>query len=51
MCVEALDTGDLVLFDRPCTKMGSLYGGFVCAAAKTVSGSPYDHIGVVVSEI
>lgn len=43
-----LDTGDLVLFDRPCLKMGGVFGAAVCAAAKVVGGSPFDHVGVVV---
>lgn len=43
-----LDTGDLVLFDRPCLKMGGFFGAAVCAAAKVMGGSPFDHIGVVV---
>ena len=45
---EGLDTGDLVLFDRPCLKMGGFFGAAICAAAKVVGGSPFDHIGVVV---
>lgn len=43
-----LDTGDLVLFDRPCLRMGGIFGAAVCAAAKVAGGSPFDHIGVVV---
>ena len=45
--LTGLDTGDLVLFDRPCSKMGSIIG-IVCSTAKVVGGSPFDHIGVVV---
>lgn len=45
---EGLDTGDLVLFDRPCLKMGGFFGAAVCAAAKIMGGSPFDHVGVVV---
>lgn len=47
---KGLDTGDIVLFDRPCFKMGSFVGAAVCIAAKTVSGCPFDHVGVVVSD-
>lgn len=46
-----LDTGDLVLFDRPCLKMGGFFGAAICSVAKVVGGSPYDHIGVVVSRM
>lgn len=28
--------------------MGSVFGAMICAGAKTVSGCPFDHIGVVV---
>ncbi|CAN0249236.1 unnamed protein product [Scytosiphon promiscuus] len=45
-----LDTGDLILFDRPCLKMGGFFGAAICAAAKLMSGSPFDHIGVVVKD-
>ncbi|CAN0560653.1 unnamed protein product, partial [Ectocarpus sp. 12 AP-2014] len=45
-----LDTGDLVLFDRPCLKMGGFFGAAICAAAKVVGGVPFDHIGVVVKD-
>lgn len=45
---SGLDTGDLVLFDRPCLKMGGFFGAAVCAAAKVMGSSPFDHIGVVV---
>eukprot|EP00752_Nemacystus_decipiens_P004689 g4277.t1 len=48
--LESLDTGDLVLFDRPCLKMGGFFGAAVCAAAKVMGGSPFDHIGVVVKD-
>eukprot|EP00903_Cladosiphon_okamuranus_P018581 g17104.t1 len=48
--LESLDTGDLVLFDRPCLKMGGFFGAAVCAAAKVMSGSPFDHVGVVVKD-
>lgn len=47
---SGLDTGDLILFDRPCLKMGGFFGAAICAAAKLMSGSPFDHIGVVVRE-
>ncbi|CAN0223750.1 unnamed protein product, partial [Laminaria digitata] len=46
--LTGLDTGDLVLFDRPCSKMGSVIGAIICSTAKVVGGSPFDHIGVVV---
>lgn len=48
---EGLDTGDLVLFDRPCLKMGGFFGAAICAAAKVVGGSPFDHVGVVVRSL
>ncbi|CAM9350083.1 unnamed protein product, partial [Ectocarpus sp. 4 AP-2014] len=49
-CPAGLDTGDLVLFDRPCLKMGGFFGAAICAAAKVVGGVPFDHIGVVVKD-
>ncbi|CAM9508508.1 unnamed protein product, partial [Ectocarpus fasciculatus] len=49
-CPAGLDTGDLVLFDRPCLKMGGFFGAAICAAAKMVGGVPFDHIGVVVRD-
>jgi hypothetical protein len=42
----ALDTGDIVLFDRPCFSMSPL-GAFLCLASKTSTKSRWDHIGVV----
>ncbi|CAM9442100.1 unnamed protein product, partial [Discosporangium mesarthrocarpum] len=45
-----LDTGDLLLFDRPCAKIRGAFGSVVCAGAKLLSSSPWDHIGVIVRD-
>ncbi|KAA8495512.1 Uracil catabolism protein 4 [Porphyridium purpureum] len=42
-----LDSGDVVLFNRSCRKM-KIYAMLVCAAAKMVSNSRWDHVGMVV---
>ena len=44
---HALQTGDLVLFNRPCEKM-ALFPQALCRAAKLASGSHFDHVGMVV---
>jgi len=44
-----LETGDLVLFDRRCSSM-SPSGCVLCVCAKLVSGSRWDHIGIVVQD-
>ncbi|KAG5188794.1 hypothetical protein JKP88DRAFT_138967, partial [Tribonema minus] len=44
-----LDTGDIVLFSRPCQRMGVL-GCILCLGTKTVHATPWDHIGVVVKD-
>jgi uncharacterized protein YycO len=42
-----LNTGDLILFSRPCLAMSPL-GAAICACAKMVSQSHWDHVGVVI---
>ncbi len=42
-----LDTGDIVMFNRPCLKLGT-FGALVCASAKFAENTPWDHVGVVV---
>jgi CRP-like cAMP-binding protein len=46
---DSLDTGDIVLFSRPCTRMG-IFGGFLCFSTKLFHDTPWDHIGVVVRD-
>lgn len=47
--LAAVDTGDLVVFDRKCDDFG-YYGAVLCHAAKFNFGRPvpYDHVGVAV---
>ena len=42
-----VDSGDIILFNRKCSTM-SLYGAMVCAGAKVLANSDYDHLGVVI---
>ncbi|CCI48237.1 unnamed protein product [Albugo candida] len=42
-----IDTGDIVLFNRPCFQM-DLYGGIICTCAKLFGNTDWDHIGVIV---
>jgi solute carrier family 25 phosphate transporter 23/24/25/41 len=42
-----LDAGDIVLFNRRCLAMAPL-GALICAVAKAMSNSRWDHVGVVV---
>ena len=44
---DTLDTGDIILFNRPCLSMG-FYGGLICAGAKIIGRSPWDHVGVII---
>lgn len=44
---KALDSGDIVLFNRRCMSMQPL-GAAVCGVAKLFSNSKWDHVGVVV---
>jgi hypothetical protein len=44
--LDSLETGDVVLFNRKCSAMGSPVGIAVCAFAKWTS--KYDHVGIVV---
>lgn len=39
--------GDLVLFSRPCFRMGTIACG-LCLSAKIFSGTEYDHVGIVI---
>ncbi len=40
-----LDSGDIVLFERQCLRMGSFYGIAVCGFAKLASR--WDHVGLI----
>ncbi|KAK4531336.1 hypothetical protein CCYA_CCYA07G2193 [Cyanidiococcus yangmingshanensis] len=42
-----LDAGDIVLFNRRCLAMAPL-GALICAVAKAMSNSRWDHVGIVV---
>lgn len=44
-----VDTGDIVLFDRPCLSMG-IWGGMICMGAKFLGGTKWDHVGVVIRD-
>ena len=44
---KALDSGDIVLFNRRCLSMRPLAAS-VCGVAKLFSNSKWDHVGVVV---
>lgn len=44
---SALDSGDIVLFNRRCTSM-SLAGAALCLAAKIFSNSQWDHVGIII---
>ncbi len=43
-----IDSGDIVLFARPCMGMDPL-SAFICLGAKSIGATEYDHIGLVVS--
>ena len=44
-----IEAGDLLLFERPCSKM-DIFSGFICCSAKLTAVSRYDHIGVVAED-
>lgn len=46
---RGLDSGDVVLFNRRCTSM-SFLGAAVCIAAKLLSNTAWDHVGIVVRD-
>jgi hypothetical protein len=43
---EALQTGDIVFFNRPCLSMRPC-GSMLCAATKSRSNSSFDHVGMI----
>ena len=45
--VRDLETGDVVLLDRKCTSYAP-WGCCVCWAAKALTDTPWDHIGIVI---
>eukprot|EP00899_Mesostigma_viride_P003093 jgi/Mesvir1/12785/Mv22838-RA.1 len=46
-CPAGLDSGDIVLFNRSCMAMPP-YGAVICAGAKLLSNSKWDHLGIVI---
>lgn len=44
-----IDTGDIVLFNRPCSQM-SFFGALICFSTKMLAQSSWDHIGVVLKD-
>ena len=46
----ALDTGDVILFNRRCWTM-SAFGAVLCQTAKFVASSDWDHVGVIVKRV
>lgn len=44
-----IEAGDIILFSRPCFVMDP-FSCFLCLGAKAFSGSPYDHVGLVVED-
>ena len=44
-----IDSGDIILFARPCIGMDPL-SAFICFGAKTIGATKYDHIGLVVKD-
>ncbi|CAN0022867.1 unnamed protein product, partial [Phaeothamnion confervicola] len=45
--LERFNTGDIILFSRPCLRFG-VVGATICTATKLLHSTPWDHVGVVV---
>ena len=43
---EALQTGDIVFFNRPCLSMRPC-GSALCTATKSITNSTFDHVGMI----